>query len=182
VEKARLAATKVPETSELAAAAAAVSGQALPRAASLQELLRRPHVHHTCVCSLRDRPCAHALLACCSPLFKHPLRPVFPALSCRLLAQHGFGPEAGAGLSPAEAEAAEIDIKYEGFIARQVWAVWSVGCIDWVLQSSMAAYTIGKPGRGNSAPGSTLCCYYAPNDDSQAKKSEAVKVSASEPC
>lgn len=45
-EKARLAATRVSETSELAVAAAAVSGQQLQRSITLQELLRRPHIHH----------------------------------------------------------------------------------------------------------------------------------------
>lgn len=39
---------------------------------------------------------------------------------CRLLAEHGYGPSAVVGLTQAEAEAAEIDIKYEGFITRQV--------------------------------------------------------------
>jgi hypothetical protein len=45
-EKARLASTRVAETTPLAAAAAAVGGQALQRAITLQELLRRPHIHH----------------------------------------------------------------------------------------------------------------------------------------
>lgn len=34
--------------------------------------------------------------------------------------QHGHGPPPDVGLSLSEAEAAEIDIKYEGFISRQV--------------------------------------------------------------
>jgi tRNA uridine 5-carboxymethylaminomethyl modification enzyme len=82
-EKARLASTRVTETSELAAAVAAASGQALQRAATLEQLLRRPHVHHP------------------------------------LLAAHGYGAPADSGTSPAEAECAEIDIKYAGFINRQ---------------------------------------------------------------
>ncbi|KAF8064511.1 mnmG [Scenedesmus sp. PABB004] len=83
-EKARLAATRVSETSALAAAVAAASGQPLARGATLEELLRRPHVHHGLLCA------------------------------------HGHGPPPGAPpLSAAEAEAAEIDIKYAGFIARQ---------------------------------------------------------------
>lgn len=36
--------------------------------------------------------------------------------------EHGHGPSPDAGLTAAEAEAAEIDIKYEGFITRQVSA------------------------------------------------------------
>lgn len=82
-EKARLASTRVTEASPLAAAVAEASGQALQRAATLEELLRRPHVHHP------------------------------------LLVAQGYGPPADAGISPAEAECAEIDIKYAGFISRQ---------------------------------------------------------------
>lgn len=82
-EKARLAGTRVTEASPLAAAVAAASGQALARPATLEELLRRPHVH--------------------SPL----------------LAAHGYGPDPSSGVTPADAEAAEIDIKYAGFVARQ---------------------------------------------------------------
>lgn len=37
-----------------------------------------------------------------------------------LLVEHGHGPSPELGLTAAEAEAAEIDIKYEGFIIRQV--------------------------------------------------------------
>jgi hypothetical protein len=51
----------------------------------------------------------------------------------RLLAKHGFGPAAASGLAPAEAEAAEIDIKYEGFIARQVRVRVCV-CVVWALR------------------------------------------------
>lgn len=82
-EKARLATTRVSETSPLAVAASAVSGQQLQRSITLQELLRRPHIHH------------------------------------RLLVEHDHGPSPDLGLTAAEAEAAEIDIKYEGFITRQ---------------------------------------------------------------
>jgi hypothetical protein len=34
--------------------------------------------------------------------------------------EHGHGPSPEMGLTASEAEAAEIDIKYEGFITRQV--------------------------------------------------------------
>lgn len=82
-EKARLAATRVAEDSELAAAVAAASGQSLQRSQTLEELLRRPHIHHP------------------------------------LLVKHGYGTEESSGLTAAEAECAEIDIKYAGFISRQ---------------------------------------------------------------
>ncbi|KXZ56465.1 hypothetical protein GPECTOR_1g416 [Gonium pectorale] len=80
-EKARLAATRVRPDSPVAAAAAAASGHAVPGSPTLEELLRRPHVHY------------------------------------RLLEEHGQ--DGGPELAPAEREAAEIDIKYAGFIARQ---------------------------------------------------------------
>lgn len=82
-EKARLASSRVPETGELAAAISAVSGQALQRSQTLEEVLRRPHIHHP------------------------------------LLVKHGYGPGPELCLSAAEAECAEIDIKYAGFINRQ---------------------------------------------------------------
>ncbi|KAK9826172.1 hypothetical protein WJX81_003236 [Elliptochloris bilobata] len=80
-EKQRLASVRVRETSDVARAAEALSGQAVSAAPTLEELLRRPHVHY------------------------------------RLLEEHGYGPETD--LSRAEQEAAEIDAKYAGFIARQ---------------------------------------------------------------
>eukprot|EP00879_Flechtneria_rotunda_P017653 GHRR01018505.1.p1 GENE.GHRR01018505.1~~GHRR01018505.1.p1 ORF type:complete len:564 (+),score=172.64 GHRR01018505.1:460-2151(+) len=82
-EKARLASTRINESSPLAAAVAAASGQGIQRSATLEELLRRPHIHH------------------------------------KVLVQHGYGPIPGSGISPHEAECAEIDIKYAGFISRQ---------------------------------------------------------------
>lgn len=82
-EKARLAATRISEASPLAAAVAEASGQAVQRAVTLEELLRRPHIHHP------------------------------------LLVQHGYGPGKASDVSFAEAECAEIDIKYAGFISRQ---------------------------------------------------------------
>jgi hypothetical protein len=48
-EKVRLAGTRLPETNPLAAAAAAVGGQKLMRSITLQELLKRPHIHYKCV-------------------------------------------------------------------------------------------------------------------------------------
>ena len=46
VEKERLAAVRVREDSSLAQEAAEKSGQQVPSIASLEELLRRPHVHY----------------------------------------------------------------------------------------------------------------------------------------
>lgn len=48
-EKVRLAGTRLPETNPLAAAAAAVGGQKVMRSITLQELLKRPHIHYKCV-------------------------------------------------------------------------------------------------------------------------------------
>jgi tRNA uridine 5-carboxymethylaminomethyl modification enzyme len=45
-EKARLSSVRVPETSPLAQAVEAVSGQKVVRSSTLEELLRRPHVHY----------------------------------------------------------------------------------------------------------------------------------------
>ena len=45
-EKQRLASVRVRETSNVARAAEALSGQAVSAAPTLEELLRRPHVHY----------------------------------------------------------------------------------------------------------------------------------------
>ncbi len=45
-EKQRLASVRVKEDSPLAAEVASISGQQVPGAATLEELLRRPHVHY----------------------------------------------------------------------------------------------------------------------------------------
>ena len=45
-EKVRLASVRVKEDCALAAEVASVSGQQVPGAATLEELLRRPHVHY----------------------------------------------------------------------------------------------------------------------------------------
>lgn len=78
-ERQRLGTVRVPEGSALAAAVESVSGQSVPRSTSLEEFLRRPHVHYA------------------------------------LLDEHGMG---GEGLSGAEKECVEIDIKYSGARAR----------------------------------------------------------------
>lgn len=45
-EKQRLASVRVRETSDVARAAETLSGQAVSSAPTLEELLRRPHVHY----------------------------------------------------------------------------------------------------------------------------------------
>ena len=45
-ERTRLSSVRVKEDSELAAEVASISGQQVPAAATLEELLRRPHVHY----------------------------------------------------------------------------------------------------------------------------------------
>ena len=56
-EKQRLASVRVRETSDVARAAEALSGQAVSAAATLEELLRRPHVHYrrACCCARHER-------------------------------------------------------------------------------------------------------------------------------
>jgi len=58
-EKVRLASVRVKEDSALAAEVASVSGQQVPGAATLEELLRRPHVHYR-------QAIRRASLCCCS--------------------------------------------------------------------------------------------------------------------
>ncbi|KAK9817642.1 hypothetical protein WJX72_000050 [[Myrmecia] bisecta] len=87
-EKLRLGTTRVREDSAVAQAFAAASGQKVPAAVTLEELLRRPHVHYS------------------------------------LLEEHGAG---GDNLSLEEKEAAEIDIKYAGFISRQTKQLEQMG-------------------------------------------------------
>ena len=93
-EKARLGTTRVRADSPVAAEAGSLSGHAVPGSPTLEELLRRPHVHYS------------------------------------VLERHGL--DGGEQLRFSEREAVEIDIKYAGFIARQVrvrvWEVWE-GCV-----------------------------------------------------
>ena len=51
-EKERLASVRVKEDCALAAEVASISGQQVPGAATLEELLRRPHVHYRCAMPL----------------------------------------------------------------------------------------------------------------------------------
>ncbi|GBF99077.1 tRNA uridine 5-carboxymethylaminomethyl modification enzyme [Raphidocelis subcapitata] len=119
-EKRRLAATRVSEDSPVARAAAEASGQAVARASTLEELLRRPHVHYP----LLARHGAGRLVGA-----EHEAAAAAPAAAAADGSEAGVAeseaaeseaaqPEAPA-LTPLEAEAVEIDIKYAGFIVRQ---------------------------------------------------------------
>lgn len=81
-EKSRLSSTRVRADSPVAQAAGELSGHAVSGSPTLEELLRRPHVHY------------------------------------RVLEAHGL--DAAPGVGRAEREGVEIDIKYAGFITRQV--------------------------------------------------------------
>lgn len=81
-EQRRLEGVRLQPEHPVALAAADVSGQAVPVAVTLTDLLRRPHVHYG------------------------------------LLERHGMA-EGTEGLTAAEKEAVEIEIKYSGFIKRQ---------------------------------------------------------------
>lgn len=92
-DKARLAATRVRPDAPVAQAAAALSGHAVTNSPTLEELLRRPHVHYA------------------------------------VLDEHGLG-GGEHGMSFSEREAVEVDIKYAGFIARQVRRTGQEGVTD----------------------------------------------------
>lgn len=81
-EKTRLAACRIRADSPAARDAGELSGHAVSASLTLEELLRRPHVHYS------------------------------------ILERHSLDGSRELGL--AEREAVEIDIKYAGFIARQV--------------------------------------------------------------
>ena len=63
-EKTRLSSVRVKEDSALAAEVASISGQQLPAAATLEELLRRPHVHYRSAAM-------HLLPGVLSPSYSH---------------------------------------------------------------------------------------------------------------
>lgn len=52
-ERARLGAVRIPESAGAAVEAERVGGQAVGRAVTLEELLRRPHVHYRCECEVK---------------------------------------------------------------------------------------------------------------------------------
>jgi tRNA uridine 5-carboxymethylaminomethyl modification enzyme len=95
-ERARLDATRLPPDHPAARAAAAASGMAVPSHVTLAELLRRPHVHY----ALLD---AHSVGA-----------PDAAAVAAAGPAEFPHG-----AATREDREAAEIEIKYAGFIARQ---------------------------------------------------------------
>jgi len=94
-EEARLAGERVQPESEVAMAAAGVSGQAVPGLITLAELLRRPHVHY----SLLERH-GHGS-------------------DTRSTLSDSSNNDVSSVLTNAEKEAVEIEIKYSGFIRRQ---------------------------------------------------------------
>lgn len=146
-ESRRLAAIRVHPTHPLAVDAATISGQNVPGHASLEELLRRPHVHYPLLLQ-------HGLGAC--QLDHGPLRtdtgtleddPVEEVLSQeasdsrggqaedapRVLVGRGAAEAAAVlqePLSVAEFEAVEISIKYSGFIHRQAKQMRQVGHVE----------------------------------------------------
>lgn len=127
-EKRRLAATRVAEGAPVARAAAEASGQAVARAATLEELLKRPHVHYALLAAhgaavLTDGEAADSGSSSSNGV---------STSSSSNGAEDGSSDGAEDGsftssdapppvtpLSRAEAEAVEVDVKYAGFIARQ---------------------------------------------------------------
>jgi tRNA uridine 5-carboxymethylaminomethyl modification enzyme len=98
----------VSEESPVARAAAEASGQAIQRAATLEELLRRPHVHYP----LLEAHGAGAGAAAAASAAADGADAASDAAAASDATPLGL-------LSASEAEAVEIDIKYAGFIARQ---------------------------------------------------------------
>ena len=119
-EKRRLAATRVAEGAPVARAAAEASGQAVARAATLEELLKRPHVHYALLAAhgaavLTDGEAADSGVSSSNG--------VSTSSSSNGAEDGSFtssdAPPPATPLSRAEAEAVEVDVKYAGFIARQ---------------------------------------------------------------
>ena len=158
-EKARLATTRIAEGSPVALAAAEVSGQAVVRAPTLEELLRRPHVHYALlsrhgvgapVITTAEAAAAAAAAAgggaagAQEQQQQDQQQHAPTAAEWQQQGEHGGEPEQQAPLAPltsAEAEAVEIDIKYAGFIARQVrgWRrCWSGGSARFTVHASLS--------------------------------------------
>jgi tRNA uridine 5-carboxymethylaminomethyl modification enzyme len=95
-ERGRLDATRLPPDHPAARAAADASGMAVPSHVTLAELLRRPHVHYALLDAHGVGAPGAAAVAAAGPT-------EFP---------HGAA-------TREDREAAEIEIKYAGFIARQ---------------------------------------------------------------
>jgi tRNA uridine 5-carboxymethylaminomethyl modification enzyme len=98
-EEARLASVRVQPDSEVAMAAAEVSGQAVPSLITLAELLRRPHIHYNL-------------------LEQHGHGSNSISTSCDST-MNSDNNDLSSLLTNAEKEAVEIEIKYSGFIRRQ---------------------------------------------------------------
>ena len=84
-EKQRLASMRVKEDSALAAEVASISGQQVPGAATLEELLRRPHVHYRYAGLISLSLSFKTLFWMCCTEPKSGLRP-WPLIMCVLLA------------------------------------------------------------------------------------------------
>ena len=108
----------------LCQAAEAASGQKVPGLATLADLLRRPHVHYALLeAHGQGGPAARARQQEEEEAEGDTAEPGTQALAAAAAAAEGGAAAAGAAdlrpLTGAEKEAAEIDIKYEGFIRRQ---------------------------------------------------------------
>ncbi|KAI7843457.1 hypothetical protein COHA_002934 [Chlorella ohadii] len=152
-ERARLEAVRVPPNHPLAEAVEAVSGQKVPAAASLADLLRRPHVHypllqrHDLGAPTLDFAAGSGVASAGETNGSNGTgRSVSSSsnASAAVAAEAAAAPAEGTGggeqppaeqqaqqgaaqpLTAAEQEAVEIDIKYEGFIRRQAKQLQSV--------------------------------------------------------
>lgn len=119
-ERARLEGVRVPPQHLLAAAAEAVSGQAVPAVVTLADLLRRPHVHYSLLqhhglgAPTMDAAAAEAAAAAARQQVQHGTQPQQEAPQQDVQQQQAGPPP----LTRWEQESTEVDIKYEGFIRR----------------------------------------------------------------
>ncbi len=127
-EVARLNSVRLQPTHPLAHAAAEVSGQAVPGPVTLADILRRPHVHYALLDRFRlgasDAPAAGAGVEGASGGGED------GGSAASAASAESAGPSGDAWtsgrersmLSATEREGVEIEVKYEGFIRRQVRA------------------------------------------------------------
>ena len=122
-ERLRLEGVRLPAGHPLAAAAEEVSGQRVPALATLADLLRRPHVHYPLLAAHGMGAEAEGAPAAVDATADSSSSSSDSSSSAPTEAGGGGG---GALLTAVEAEAVEIDIKYEGFIRRQAKQLASV--------------------------------------------------------